>query len=103
MRLYAVHAETRLVLNIRGEPAPWVDRYHLVVLGSGIDEMGKKRSVCNRAVDPEPSTPVQAWATLKNELRCRECDVEAGSAAKNQARDDPFHRGDWWQSHAQNP
>jgi len=52
MQLYAIHAETRLVANIRGEPAPWVDQYHLVVLGGDIDEMGRKRSVCNPAVDP---------------------------------------------------
>jgi hypothetical protein len=39
MQLYAIHAETRLVPNIRGQPAAWVDQYHLVVLGGDIDEM----------------------------------------------------------------
>jgi hypothetical protein len=82
MQLYAIHAETRLVSNIRGEPAPWVGQYHLVVLGGDIDEMGRKRSVCNRAVDPQPSKPLRDWFTLTGEERCRACDEEAGDNAR---------------------
>ncbi len=99
MPRYAIHAETRLVRNIRGELAPWVEQYHLVEVGTGLDEAGDQHSVCNQIVESESSKPLGSWEALREDKRCHACEDRVGHAVKKQAEKEGITQSEWWRSH----
>ena len=73
MKLFEIHAETRLVPNtVTRESIPWVELYHAVVKGTEPDEWATLQAVCGAIVDPEPwGRSLRSWSA--HEKRCGAC------------------------------
>jgi len=73
VKLFEIHAETRLVPNtVTRESIPWVDLYHAVVKGTEPDEWATLQAVCGAIVDPEPwGRSLRSWPA--HEKRCEAC------------------------------
>jgi hypothetical protein len=84
MKRYAIHAETQPVPNRRTGA---VDRrfvfWHVVVVGTELDELGDLHAVCGAVVDPMPwRRPLRDWLALTPGMRCPACDKAVGKDLK---------------------